>query len=224
MNFQRIGRAAAAVFLLLVSSVASAAPITFNFAWSGATLGNNARATGFITFESTLLPNPGNAFYTLPSAAVTNLSITVTGAAAGNGTFGLASFNGVTWETNGATLDLGRQLVGQPTPELPWGTPTGNGEGGDFNLFSGGQGVRPTERYAARTPDGVVNPAPTGVLYFRLAANGGTGDNMVLTSFAPSGAGQSFFANVPATNGFGLAALAAMLALAGVLAARRYSR
>jgi hypothetical protein len=225
MKLSRYGRLAAAALLLLVASVANAAPITFNFTWSGASLGNNARATGFITFERTLLANPGNNGFALPNAAVTNLSITVTGAAAGNGTFPLAAFTTVVFETNGGTLDLTRQLIGQPTTQLPWGTPTDSlgmqaGDGGDFNLFGGApDGV---SRYAARAPAGVVAPAPVGVNYFRLAANGGQGDNMLLTSFAPAGQGTGFFANVPATNAWGIAALAGLLALAGAFAARRF--
>jgi hypothetical protein len=223
--FSRLRGATGAV-LLLVASTVSAAPITFNFTWSGASLGNNARATGYIVFESTLLPNPGNQFFNLPSSAVLDLSITVTGAAAGNGTFPLAAFSGVTWETNGATLDLTRQLVGQPTPQLPWGTPTDAalptaGDGGDFNLF-GGQPTAVSDSaayYAA--PRGVGSPAPVGVNYFRLATNGGTGDNMLLTGFGPAGAGSSFASNVPATSPFGIAVLAAVLALAGMFAARR---
>jgi len=222
-------RGVAGALLLLAAGTVSAEPIIFNLAWSGASLGNNARATGVIRFERTLLPNPGGAVFPLPSPAVLNLTVTVTGATAGNGTFVLADFGTVYWDTNGATLDLSRQLVGQPTPELPWGTPTDAmgadaGNGGDFNVFSvpGGGEIDRTpgaSRYSA-APDGSVL-APSGVNFFRIATNGGTGDNLILTSFAPGGSSPSFASNVPSTTAWGLIALAILLALAGALATHR---
>jgi hypothetical protein len=72
-----------------------------------------------------------------------------------------------------ATLDFTKQLVGQPTPENPWGTAI-NGSAGDFNLFN-----RPNGGPAG-------SGAPDGFSVFTLAANGGVGDHMQLTSFAPA--------------------------------------
>jgi len=100
---------------------------------------------------------------------ITALSLTVSGAGSGNGTFGLNDFTSAgefRWSTNGATLDLTTQLVGQSTPGGPWGT-CFDGTCGDFNLFGS-------------------NPAPFGTGAFVLTTfNMGEQLNMRLTSFAP---------------------------------------
>jgi hypothetical protein len=54
--------------------------------------------------------------------------ITLSVASWGNGTFGLADFRRFVWDVNGATLDLTKGLVGQPTP--------GGGHGEFMNLTS----------------------------------------------------------------------------------------
>jgi len=137
-------------------SPASAVVTVFNVAWSGASLGNSAVATGQISIDTDLLPNPGFEFSMSP--IVTALSLTVSGATSGNGTFGLADFNnGWVWDTGGVTLNLATQLVGQSG----WG----NGGIGDFNLFSSLAG------------------APVGFSPFVLGTNGFAGDQMQLTSF-----------------------------------------
>jgi hypothetical protein len=135
----------------------------YQLTWSGAP-SNTAAAAGIIRMDVSALANPGETEWpTTPF--VQALTVTVTGATAGNGTFTEADFERVVFETGGATLDLGAQLVGQPTPLGPWGTPSG--DAGDFNLFA-------------------ANPAaPTGVYYFLLGADGGNGDEMLLTSFLP---------------------------------------
>jgi hypothetical protein len=103
---------------------------------------------------------------------ITALSLTVSGAGAGNGTFGLSDFSsdGFFWNTNGATLDLTKQLVGQPTAGGPWGT-CFDGTCGDFNLFGSGN-------------------APFGINFFTLLTGGAPGEvgdhfRITLTSFAP---------------------------------------
>jgi hypothetical protein len=138
-------------------SPASAVVTVFNVAWSGASLGNSAVATGQISIDTDLLPNPG--IGGLMSPTVTALSLTVSGATSGNGTFGLADFgNGWIWDTGGVTLNLATQLVGQSG----WG----NGGIGDFNLF------------------GSTSAAPNGSSPFILTTNNLDGDQMQLTSFA----------------------------------------
>ena len=144
----------------------------FDVEWSGASLGNSATASALITFDLTTLPNPNsnaNSVLSPVSNFITALSLTVSGAGTGNGTFGLNDFtaSGVfRWSTNDATLDLTTQLVGQSTPGDPWGT-CFTGNCGDFNLF------------------GVLG-APRGVNFFTLMTGGPEeGDTMRLTSFAP---------------------------------------
>jgi len=143
---------------------------TFDLEWSGASLGNGATASALITFDLTTLPNPSSNVALSPlSNFITALSLTVSGAGAGNGTFGLNDFsnsNVFFWGTNGATLDLTKQLVGQSTPGGPWGT-CFNGSCGDFNLFGSGN-------------------APSGTIFFTLATDEGGGLGMRLTSFAPA--------------------------------------
>ena len=136
--------------------------------------GNSASAVGTISLDDSLLPNPGSVIFQPLTPTVTALSITVSGAASGNGTFNMSDFDFWVWDTNGATLDLSSQLVGQNTLGNPWGTEDGifgtpdDGLSGDFNLFAF-----------------TVLGAPAGTNYFTLTTNNGTGDSMLLTSFSP---------------------------------------
>jgi len=186
MSIRRLARPVFVLCVLLQSAAASAAPITFDFIFET----DAARAAGFITFESTLLPNPGTADFFLPDPAVLDLRVTVTGAAAGNGTFTLADFDQVTWDTQGGTLDLSRELVGQPTAIAPWGT--SSGVGGDFNLFNA-----------------MGSGAPNGEFFFVLCADQGFGDCMLLRSMRP----RVPAAPAPALSTWGLV-LSALLLLA----------
>jgi LPXTG-motif cell wall-anchored protein len=142
---------------------------TFDLTWSG-TFGSSATATGQITLDITNLPNPTTSAVVDITADVTAFSITVTGASSGNGTFTLADFSQFLWSTNGGTLDLTKELVGQPTSGSPWGTtPAGGSGSGDFNFFSN-----------------FTNPAaPDGITTLQIGANGDTADVLNLTSFAP---------------------------------------
>lgn len=200
-----------------VFGVAHAAPITFQFTFDDPA--STAQAVGSITFESTLVQNPGQQFFDLPDPAVLALNVTVSGAANGNGTFAITDFTGVVFDTNGGTLDFASQLVGQPTSGSPWATL--DGKSGDFNLFSGspkrgepGYGDSPT------TPNG-SNPTPDGVDPFTLGANGGNGEPMVLVGMSPLGGYTA-----PASLPFGRNAwivLAGLLGLAALFAVRRRS-
>ena len=148
---------------------------TFDVEWSGASLGNGATASALITFDLTTLPNPNSNPGDLSPVSnfISALSFTVSGAGTGDGTFGLSDFlliDTFRWSTNGATLDLTTQLVGQSTPGGPWGT-CFTGGCGDFNLFGLGN-------------------APVGTNFFTLTTGGllgGPGDHFPirLTSFAP---------------------------------------
>jgi hypothetical protein len=175
------------VALSFCAGLAQAGNLTFNLAWSGASLGNQASATGQITFDETLLPNPGFCGPTCVGlgndliAAIIDLTVTVSGAANSlhNGTFYLSDFNSVYWNTGGApvgsaTLDLSQELVGQAVTgsSSAWGDPNGS-DNGDFNVFGLGGTY-----------------APSGWEPFLLQAGGnkGGGEIMVLTSFAPAAA------------------------------------
>ena len=174
--------------------IAQAAPVTYQFRFAAPQ--GSAQALGTVTFESTLLPNPGVLDVPLPDPSVLALNVTLTGTTGGDGTFTLADFNGLVFDTGGATLDLSRQVVGQPTAGSPWGTPDSNG--GDFNLFGGGacqnMGAPTSGRYGTH-PAAPSSPTaaapPVGVWYFTLGAACGTAEQMVLVSFAPAGAASA---------------------------------
>jgi hypothetical protein len=147
---------------------------TFDLTWSGDSFGNQATATGQITIDTLLLANPTPAFV-VDDINVRAFSITVSRASAGDGNFRLVDFHTFDWGTNGATLDLTRELVGQPTvgdppafPGLPWGTGS-RGLAGDFNIH----------------PTRASTTAPTAVAAFEIYTDGGRGDVLALTSFRP---------------------------------------
>jgi hypothetical protein len=166
MNFNKIGLVTGLVVSgLSISSVFNPAKAAqFALQWSGAAPGNSASANGLIDFDPSLISNPG---YTNP-LPVNSFSITVTGASSGNGTFSLADYNNFFLATSGGTLDLTKQLVGQPTSNGLWGTPS-FGNGGDFNIISNLSNL----------------DAPTSASEFQIATSGGFGDLLQLTSFAP---------------------------------------
>ncbi len=183
---------------LLLGSVAHAAPITFDFTFQSTETA--AQAVGSITFESTLLPNPGCTNFSLPNPAVLALQVTVSGATSGNGSFTLNDFDGVKFCTNGGTLILTQELVGQPTNVDPWGTPS-DGDGGDFNLFG-------------------APPAPSGTNFFTLCADGGNADCMELQTMRGHFSGPPTGA-APVLDRWGLVLLVLVLVAVGGRAVRR---
>jgi hypothetical protein len=142
---------------------ARAAVYIFDITYSGATYGNTATAFGTITLEDP--PNPGisNDF-----SKVISLTLTVSGASSGNGTFTKSDFIGWSWATNGGTLDLDAELIGQSTDDLTWGTDNFEGGAGDFQLIAA-QG----------------SGAPNGTWLFQQTTSEGSGNLMVLTSMSP---------------------------------------
>ena len=102
-----------------LAPMASAASISFDLVWSGTPFGNSAAATGVITLDDAVVPNPGTYFGPLAAGGFTDLTITVTDAGAGDGTFTSADFGSITWNTGLAALDLTDELVGQPTLGAP---------------------------------------------------------------------------------------------------------
>jgi hypothetical protein len=116
---------------------------------------------------------------------IQSLTITVTGADAGNGTFGINDFAMLSWSTGGAILDLTQQLVGQPTNIDPWGTPCAAAQQpicADFNLYSEFDITGTGNPFAPTVP-----ATPTHIFPFVLDTDGGAppGDRMFLMSFAP---------------------------------------
>lgn len=164
-------RCALVVGLLVLSATAYADTFqTYNLAWSGATFGNSATATGQITLDLTTLPNPGGPAFDMYND-IASLTVTVVGASSGNGTWTRADLCACSalgtftyWDTGGVALNMNQQLVGQPTLGNPWGTP--DGISGDFNFF-------------------FTNGGPLGTFFFTMTSDGGLEDSMLLTSVAP---------------------------------------
>ena len=152
--------------VLFAGAGVRAGVITFDFAYSGAGYGNGATATGFVSFDDSLLPNPGSYYGTTSMPAfVTDLSVTVSGTngGVGDGTFAMSDFRTIYWDTGSEPLDLTKELVGQlDTVGDFWGDFRG-----DWSLL------------APLTPSNT--PSDAGPFVLRA----GSGELMQLTSFAP---------------------------------------
>jgi len=161
---------------LLIGPVAQAAPITFDLLWDGSPFGNTASALGSITLDRTTLPNPGFRLDTLANFGVTALSVTVSGASSGNGTFGIVDFDRLIWRA-GPPVDFTTELVGQAGFQdfnlfsAPFsGVPTGFGD--DFITDSRrGDAMRLTSMIAA-TPSETPVPVPATLALFGLGLLG----------------------------------------------------
>ena len=156
---------------------ADASVVYFAVNWSGASHGNSATATAWVGIDTAIIENPGpDGGVNIPSW-FDSITLTISGASSGNGTFTKNDFEAVLWDTRGGTLDFDSELVGQTTISDPWGT-THDGDSGDFNLFR-----------ATGSP-----LAPTGTSNFQLTPSGsseGDSDTMNLISFAPVIAGDA---------------------------------
>jgi hypothetical protein len=84
--------------------------IRFDLSYTG--LNNPATGAGYVVLDDTVLPNPGLVTGTAGVVGVVEISLTVSGASSGNGTFGLADFDEYTWRADPA-VNLGAELVDQ---------------------------------------------------------------------------------------------------------------
>src|SRR5262245_24099001 len=78
--------------LAVLSARAEAATITYNLTYEGL-FGSSAVGIGEITIDTALIANPGVTSQDT-SAFVIDFTLTISGGASGNGTFGFADFNG----------------------------------------------------------------------------------------------------------------------------------
>ena len=107
-------------------SPATASLVTEYFTYSGDAYSNTAVATGWISFDVDVSKaiefSDWRAFDGMDwevwtgNQTVKDISVTVTGASSGNGTFVLSDFVTVAFSTKGVPLDFSKNLVGQTVP------------------------------------------------------------------------------------------------------------
>jgi hypothetical protein len=181
---------AAAAAALMMASAAQASVHTLNITWSGAQFGNQASATGVLTFDDAAVPDLGGSQISHSMSDLIDFSMDITGTAGGlgDGHFTVADFSSFVFAANSA-LDYNHELIGQALANgCTFGSQADGcygGPSGDFNLFTASN-----------------NNAPNGTFYFRLTAVGG--DNLFVTSIAP-GAVPEPMAWALMIGGFGLA-------------------
>lgn len=140
---------------------------TLNATWSGLNCGARAE----ITLDTDLVKVLDEGLSRIAIDDIQDLSVTVEGAAAGNGTFGKADFSSIIFYSR-FPLDFSKPLVGQEADAeagLPaFGTKDAQGGAGDFNLTG-------------------VGTAPRGVAEFSLVTNGSDDptDLLKLVSLGP---------------------------------------
>jgi hypothetical protein len=152
-----------ALMLIGMSLPTYAEIITLDIKWSGESFGNDATASGFLTFEDTLcvpeVEDCGNL------VGIIDFGITVSDAGTGSGTFGFFDFVEATFFSI-SPLDYNQELIGQMLSNgCLFGTSRGicgDGQGGDFNVFG----------------DGISN-SPIGTWFFELSTATGP---MLVTS------------------------------------------
>ena len=173
------------IFLAIALAPMAFGSATFDFTFIDSSTG--ASATGQFSIDPSLIFNGNNSV-----SELTNLSITVSGATAGNGTFGESDFSTFAWESTdpdpSSDFNFAQNLVGQN------GFGSGFG-GGDFNFFN--------------SPSSPL--APGGVAPYTLGADGRNADAMALTSLQE--------VTVPEPAAMGLTALG-LLAMSAVLRRR----
>lgn len=164
MKFKALLLAAA-----LTVSVTAEAKI-FIAKWSGDMFNNNAVATGKFNINTAVYPELGGAEHLhATDSDFQILSVKITGASSGNGSFTQSDFNAFAFAAN-TPLNYNHELVGQLMGNgynfgsFGAGYPASSG---DFNLFAS------------------TSSAPTGTNYFILTTSNGGGDNLALVSLSP---------------------------------------
>lgn len=151
----------------VVAAIGTCVPVNaavFNLQYSGASLGNSATATGQIDIDPSALTIGPNSLK--PIDLINSLTLTISGATSGNGTFTKNDFSSFVF-TSSSPLDFSKELVGQPIAGGIWGETTVSFNPGDFNLFSDQPNVL------------------TGLDHYTLGTFRGRVEQIRLTSFAP---------------------------------------
>lgn len=174
-----------------IAATTQADLITYDLQWSGLIFQNEASATGQVTIDTDLVPNPGHYQGQWAGSAFSDFSITITGANSGNGTFSTeqSDFVEVIWTVEegvplggpGFEIDLNAELIGQEFFR-------------DFNVFN--------QPFEGESPQGGNPLAPNGVNPLVLQTSGAAapGDLMQLVSMRP----------VPAPSSIALLGLGAL--------------
>jgi hypothetical protein len=111
MGILKIGLAAATLAMVGVPAHANLEEVM----WSGAQFGNDATAVGYFNIATDAAELGGVVTQRpLPSATFRLISLTVSGASSGNGTFTEADFDGYRFSSY-SQLDFSTQLIGQVT-------------------------------------------------------------------------------------------------------------
>jgi hypothetical protein len=177
----------------LIGANANAAFVNAYATWSGASFGNTASASATFKVDTDYLaitPNPVYSEYQW----ITDIELTVTGAAVGNGTFTSVDFFNAYFNIIGA-VDFSQDLVGQPNFF-------------DFNLFNSN---------SFNNPESTPSAAPNGFLPNVMMINSGAGD-----PFDPFAGGEQIQLTSLTTTAVPEPSCFALLALgAGGLIARR---
>lgn len=165
---------------VLASPAALAAMVTFNVTWAacdsnGNFTGGSAAAAATFTMDTKFISaGPNYSGGAVSMDQLVSLSVTVTGAGAGNGTFGKSDFTSLDF-FYGHTLNFNGQLMGQYTGQSAFNDFTGpfggsigaGGQDGDFNLFAATSGAV-----------GAPGAGPSGVEPFIMLTNGAPNFNL----------------------------------------------
>ena len=164
-SLKKMAVAAAALCALTVAPLAQAGMVTFDIKWSNASGVDTAFAE--LTLDSLLIDTAPAVPHAIDIRQVTDLKLTVSGASAGNGVFGMQDFSSILFYAMGP-MDFTRELIGQ---RVVVGTdPRGDTTYGDADGISGGFAFFAREE-----------TTPTGVRPFALVTDRTVVDSDFLT-------------------------------------------